>query len=110
MDLADLPFAKGKVHPLSIHEDSVLLVHANDIIQQKRLIPDLVTWGQCFSLYTVVVCSDKNRVPHQYAGIHVPNNTRPVSTSNAFMHGSYMYKNLCQEAAECDTKEWAPLI
>ena len=57
VDLADLPPAKGKVHPLSTPEGSVLLVHAQDFMQQKKLIPDLATWVQSFSLYTAVVCS-----------------------------------------------------
>ena len=44
MDLADLPPAKGKVCPLSTPEGSVLLVHAQKFMQQKKLIPDLATW------------------------------------------------------------------
>ena len=44
VDLADLPPAKGKVRPLSTPEGSVLLVHAQKFMQQKKLIPDLATW------------------------------------------------------------------
>ena len=57
VDLADLPTAMGKVRPLSTPEGSMLLVHAQDYMQQKKLIPDLATWVQSFSLYTAVVCS-----------------------------------------------------
>ena len=53
VDLADLPPDKGKVHPLSTPDGSVLLVHAQDFMQQKRLIPDPAKWVQSFSLYTV---------------------------------------------------------
>jgi len=35
----------------------VLLVHAQDLVQQKKLIPDIPTWVQCFSHYAAIVCS-----------------------------------------------------
>ena len=41
IDFADLPPAKGKVRPLSAPEGSVILVHAYDLFQQRKLIPDL---------------------------------------------------------------------
>ena len=41
VDLAELPPAKGKVRPLQSPEGGVLLVSAHDLLQQKRLIPDL---------------------------------------------------------------------
>ena len=46
VDLAELPPAKGKVRPLQSPEGGVLLVSAHDLLQQKRLIPDLATWFQ----------------------------------------------------------------
>jgi len=57
IDFADLPPAKGKIRPLSAPEGSVILVNAYDLLQQRRLIPDLATWLQCCSLYAAVICS-----------------------------------------------------
>ena len=56
VDLAELPPAKGKVRPLQSPEGGVLFISAHDLLQQKRLIPDLATWVQCFSLYTAIIC------------------------------------------------------
>lgn len=56
MDFNDLPPAKGKGRPLSHPLD---VVQAADLVQARRLIPDLATWTQCFGLYAAVVLSQK---------------------------------------------------
>ena len=48
IDFADLPPAKGRVRSLPTSEGSIILVQAADLLQQKRLLPDLATWMQCF--------------------------------------------------------------
>ena len=56
IDLAELPPAKGRSKSLSgTLEGQVVLLHATDYFQAKRLIPDLTTWRQCFAIYMAVV-------------------------------------------------------
>ena len=55
IDLAELPPAKGQGKNLSGPlEGQVVLLHAADYFQAKRLIPDLTTWLQCFALYVAM--------------------------------------------------------
>lgn len=65
IDFSELPPAKGKARsvPQSL-EGQVIVVQAADLLQDRKLIPDLATWTQCFALYTAVVAShDPGRVP-----------------------------------------------
>lgn len=59
VDLGELPPAKGFTKPLSAIssalEGQVVLLQAADYMQCKRLIPDLATWTQCFSIYASVL-------------------------------------------------------
>ena len=59
IDFSELPPAKGKASPLSLPtaEGNIILVNAADLAQQKKLIPDLGTWIQCFTIYTGVICA-----------------------------------------------------
>ena len=58
VDLADLPPAKGRVKA-SAHamEGQIVVVQAADLLENRKLIPDLATWVQCFSIYAAVVIS-----------------------------------------------------
>ena len=107
VDLADLPPAKGKVRPLSTPEGSVLLVHAHDFIQQKRLIPDLATWVQSFSLYTAVLCSKSPERLTDMLG-YMCQITR---ASQRFKWPSWVIydQNFRQEAADRDIKVWSQM-
>ena len=107
VDLADLPPAKGKVRPLSTPEGSVLLVHAHDFMQQKRLIPDLATWVQSFSLYTAVVCSKSPERLTDMLG-YMCQITR---ASQRFKWPSWVIydQNFRQEAADRDIKVWSQM-
>lgn len=56
IDLAELPPAKGRSKSLTGSlEGQVVLLHATDYFQAKRLIPDLSTWLQCFAIYMAIV-------------------------------------------------------
>ena len=56
IDFADLPPAKGKSRPISqATEGQVLVVQAADLLQSRKVIPDLATWSQCFALYVAVL-------------------------------------------------------
>ena len=56
IDLAELPPAKGRSKNLSgALEGRVVLLHATDYFQSRRLIPDLATWVQCFAIYMAII-------------------------------------------------------
>ena len=58
VDFTELPPAKGRAKPTALDwEGQVLLVQSMDLYAAKKLIPDLATWVQCFSIYAAVVCS-----------------------------------------------------
>lgn len=60
IDLAELPPARGKSHPTPQAMDrQVIVVQVADLLQARRVIPDLVTWSQCYALYVAVLA------PHQ---------------------------------------------
>ena len=57
VDFAELPPAKGRCKLLQSTEGQLVLIHAADLLQSKRLIPDLATWCQCFAIFAAVVTS-----------------------------------------------------
>jgi hypothetical protein len=60
VDFNELPPAKGKGRPLSQPLDGqVVVVQAADLLQTRRIIPDLATWIQCFGIFTAVVIRKK---------------------------------------------------
>ena len=63
MDFAELPPAKGKARnvPQSL-EGKVLVVQAADMMNARKIIPDLATWVQCFNLYVATLASHQ---PHR---------------------------------------------
>ena len=65
VDFAELPPAKGRAKPSSLDwEGQVLLVQSTDLYATKKLIPDLATWVQCFSIYATVIWSQSpERLP-----------------------------------------------
>ena len=65
VDFAELPPAKGRAKPSSLDwEGKVLLVQSTDLYATKKLIPDLATWVQCFSIYAAVLWSQSpQRLP-----------------------------------------------
>ena len=69
IDFADLPPAKGRSRqPTPMLEGQVVLVQAADLMQSRRVIPDLATWTQCFGLYMAVITkSQPDRVPELLA-------------------------------------------
>ena len=58
IDLGDLPPAKSFSKPLSALasglDGNVVLLHATELAQSKKLIPDLASWAQCFAIYAAV--------------------------------------------------------
>ena len=107
VDLTELPPAKGKIRPLSAPEGSVLLVHAQDLMQQKKLIPDIPTWVQCFSHYAAIVCS---KYPDRRADL-LGYISQIMRVSQRFKWPSWVIydQSFRQEAAERGIKEWSQM-
>lgn len=65
VEFSELPPAKGKVRALNHSlEGQVILVQAEDLLRSKKLIPDLATWVQCFTIYVAVLAKQQPaRVP-----------------------------------------------
>lgn len=60
IDFNELPPARGKGRSVSQPVDGqVVVVQAADLVQSRRLMPDLATWVQCFGLYAAVVVRQK---------------------------------------------------
>ena len=76
------------------------------MLQQKRLIPDLATWVQCFSLYTAIICSQSPGRITDLLGYMC----QIVRASHRFKWPSWVIydQNFRQEAAERNqTSDWA---
>ena len=60
IDFAELPPARGKSRQLpQVLDGQVIVLQAADLLQSRRVIPDLATWSQCYALYVAAL------VPHQ---------------------------------------------
>ena len=60
LDFTDLPPAKGKVKQIPATEGNIIVVQAEDLMQQKKLIPDKAMWTQCFTIYMAVVTTKQS--------------------------------------------------
>ena len=69
IDFTELPPAKGKSRPVPQSlEGQVLVVQAADLLQARKIIPDLATWLRCFALYVATLApSQPSRVPEMMA-------------------------------------------
>ena len=68
VDFGELPPAKGFSKPLPAltqgMDGQIVLLQATDLAQSKKLIPDVATWVQCFSLYAaVLIAKSPERAP-----------------------------------------------
>ena len=106
VDFADLPPAKGRVKA-STHaaEGQIVVVQAADLIENRKLIPDLATWVQCFSIYSAVIIS---KAPDR------AKNLLAYMTSIAKCSAKYRWPswvvydlNFRQDAAEAGQKDWS---
>ena len=65
VDFTEFPPAKGKGRPMPhSFEGQIIVVQAADLIQSRKIIPDLATWVQCFSLYVATLATKSlGRIP-----------------------------------------------
>ena len=60
VDFGELPPAKGKGWSvLQGLEGQVIVVQAADLMQTRKIIPDLAMWIQCFGLYAAALLKQK---------------------------------------------------
>ena len=50
---------KSVLGPGQSVEGQVIIMQAEDLMQTKKLIPDLPTWLQCFALFVLVAAKHK---------------------------------------------------
>ena len=106
IDLAELPPAKGRSKTLpSSLEGQVVLLHATDYLQAKRLIPDLATWLQCFVIYIAVVTA---RYPERQTSLLLYMSTM-AKLSQKFKWPSWVIydHSYRQDAAENHKTDWS---
>lgn len=106
IDFSELPPAKGKSRtmPQSL-EGQVIVVQAADLLQARRIIPDLATWLQCFALYVATLASKyPKKVPELMAY-----QTMIARASQKYRWPSWVVydQNFRQEAAGNPAQSWA---
>ena len=103
IDVKYLPPAKGSSRVLSqMLEVQIVLVQAADLVQSRKMISDLATWLQCYSLYVAVVTiKQPDRIPELMTLI-----TR-ASTRYKWPAWLVYKQNFRQEAANNPSQSWA---
>ena len=60
VDLAELPPARVMPREPSLSAGNIWLVHSTELAKaQKKMVPDVGTWVQCFAIYASVVATQK---------------------------------------------------
>ena len=106
IDFAELPPAKGKVKSIpQAVEGQIVVIQAADLMESRKLIPDLATWIQCFSIYAAVIITKE---PERAKNL--------LAYMSLIAKCSLKYKwpslvvydlNFHQEAAEVGLKDWS---
>ena len=106
IDFAELPPAKGKVKSIpNTVEGQIVVVQATDLLETRKLIPDLATWVQCFGIYAAVITSkDPTRMKNMFVYL-----TLIAKCSQKYRWPSWVVydQNFRQEAAEMGQKDWS---
>lgn len=106
IDFNDLPPAKGrsKVLPQML-EGQVILIQSADLIQSRKMIPDLATWLQCYALYVAVVAAKQpERIPELMAY-----QSQIARASSRYKWPAWLVydQNFRQEAANNPSQSWS---
>ena len=108
VDLAELPPARAVPKEPSLTMGNIWLVQSTDLARsQKRLIPEITTWVQCFAIYTSVVATKfPQRVPAMLGYM-----VDIIRTSRQFKWPSWvMYDaNYRREAAASGQTDWSKI-
>ena len=106
VDFADLPPAKGRVKA-NTHamEGQIVVIQAADLLENRKLIPDLATWVQCFIIYSAVLISkEPDRAKNLLAYMSLI-----AKCSLKYKWPSWVVYdlNFRQEAAETGQRDWS---
>ena len=106
IDFAELPPAKGKGRPMPPSlEGQIIVVQAAELMQARKIIPDLATWTQCFAIYAATLGSKQPaRIPELMAY-----QTIIAKVSQCYRWPSWVVydQNFRQEAAGNTHQSWA---
>ena len=106
IDFAELPPAKGKVKSIpQAVEGQIVVIQAADLMESRKLIPDLATWIQCFSIYAaVIITKEPERAKNLLAYMSLI-----AKCSLKYKWPSWVVYdlNFHQEAAEVGLKDWS---
>ena len=106
VDFGELPPAKGKTKsvPQSL-EGQVIVIQAAELYKQRKIIPDLATWVQCFALYATVILAQE---PERRADLMAYASIIAKASQKYRWPSWIVYdQNFRQEAADMQNKQWA---
>ena len=106
MDFNDFPPARGTAKHSPLVPSNVLLVQSAETVgSQRKLIPDLTTWMQCFSIYVTVLATQHPQfIPELLAY-----SRDIISASRHFKWPSWVIYNATyrRHMAETGQKDWS---
>ena len=106
VDFTELPPAQGKGRSMSqAFDGQVVIVQAADVVQTRRLIPDLAMWVQCFGLVTAAMARLKpDKLPDMMAYMSIV-----AKASQKYKWPSWVIydQNFRMEMAGSSTQSWA---
>ncbi len=106
VDLAELPPARGRSRPShQLSDDRIVVVQAADLLQTRKIIPDLATWVQCFTLYITALTG---KHPHRLTDL-LGYMSLTARNSKKYKWPSWIVydQNFRQEAAGNASLTWA---
>ena len=106
IDFAELPLAKGRGRPIPQSLDGqIIVVQAADLLQVRKLIPDLATWLQCFAIYVATIAT---KFPGRISELMAYQTTIAKASMKYKWPSWVVYdQNFRQEAAGNPTQSWA---
>ena len=106
IDFAELPPAKGKVKSIPhAMEGQIVVIQAADLAESRKLIPDLATWIQCFSIYAaVIITKEPERAKNLLAYMSL---IAKCSLKYKWRSWVVYDLNFRQDAAEVGQKDWS---
>ena len=106
VDFAKLPPARGKARAVpQALEGQIVVIQAADLLQSRRVIPDLATWLQCYAIFAAVIATkNPDRLPDLMAYMSII-----AKASQKFAWPSWVVydQNFRQEAACTANIQWA---
>ena len=106
IDFSELPPAKGRCK-LPAAEGQLVLIQAADLMQTKRLITDLSTWCQCFSIFSAIITT---KYPERMPSLMAYLATIAKASARYKWPSWVVYDlNFRQEAADSGNTDWSKI-